>query len=51
METIVLKTTNANVFERVAGKMWRWWYNAKAKRRAERQAQAAEVYIVKRRVL
>lgn len=48
METMAFKTTNLNVFERITGNVWRWWYNVQAKRRAKRQARRMEAYIAKR---
>lgn len=51
MDTLVIKTTNLNVFERVYGIVWRWVYNAQAKRRAKRESQRIEAYMAKRRTL
>lgn len=48
---MAFKTTNLNVFERVYGIVWRWMYNAQAKRRAKRQERRMEAYIAKRRTL
>lgn len=31
-EAMEMKAVKANVFERMAGAIWRWWYNAQAKR-------------------
>lgn len=51
METMVFKTTNLSVFERVYGIVWRWVYSAKAKLRGMREAQRIKAYMAKRRTL
>lgn len=47
-ETFEMKVVKANVFERIAGAMWRWWFNVQAKRRAKRAAAYSEAYITMR---
>lgn len=44
-ETFEMMTVKANVFERMAGAMWRWWFNIQANRRAKRTATYSEAYI------
>lgn len=44
-ETFEMMTVKANVFERIAGAMWRWWFNIQAKRRAKRIAAYSEAYV------
>lgn len=47
-ETFEMTAVKANVFERIVGAMWRWWFNAQAKRRAKRAAAYSEAYITMR---
>lgn len=47
-ETCEMMAVKANVFERIAGAMWRWWFNVQAKRRAKRAAAYSEAYITMR---
>ena len=47
-ETFEMAVVKANVFERIAGAMWRWWFNVQAKRRAKRAAAYSEAYITMR---
>lgn len=47
-ETFEMNVVKANVFERIAGAMWRWWFNVQAKRRAKRAAAYSETYITMR---
>jgi hypothetical protein len=47
-ETFEMTAVKANVFERIAGAMWRWWFNVQAKRRARRAAAYSEAYITMR---
>lgn len=44
-ETYEMMAVKANVFERIAGAMWRWWFNVQAKRRAKRAAAYSEAYV------
>lgn len=44
-ETCEMKVVKANVFERIAGAMWRWWFNVQAKRRAKRAAIYSKAYM------
>lgn len=39
-----MTAVKANVFERMAGAIWRWWFNIQAKRRAKRTAAYSEAY-------
>ena len=43
-ETFEMKVVKANVFERIAGAMWRWWFKTQAKR----AAAYSEAYITMR---
>jgi hypothetical protein len=47
-ETFEMTAVKANVFERIAGAMWRWWFNVQAKRRAKRATAYSEAYITMR---
>lgn len=47
-ETFEMKAVKANVFERITGAMWRWWFSAQAKRRAKRAAEYREAYVAVR---
>lgn len=44
-ETFEMTAVKANVFERIVGAMWRWWFNIQAKRRAKRAAAYSELYV------
>ena len=44
-ETFEMTVVKANVFERIAGAMWRWWFNIQAKRYAKWRAVYREAYI------
>lgn len=44
-ETCEMMAVKTNVFERIAGAMWRWWFNVQAKRRAKRTAIYSEAYM------
>ena len=47
-ETFEMTAVKANVFERIVGTMWRWWFSAQAKRRAKRAAEYREAYVAVR---
>ena len=47
-ETFEMTAVKANVFERIAGAMWRWWFKTQAKRRAKRATAYSEAYITMR---
>lgn len=47
-ETFEMMAVKANVFERMAGVIWRWWFNIQAKRRAKRTAEYREAYVAVR---
>lgn len=47
-ETFEMVSVKANVFERVAGAIWRWWFAVQAKRRAKRTAEYREAYVAVR---
>lgn len=47
-ETFEMTAVKANVFERIVGAMWRWWFKTQAKRRARRAAAYSEAYITMR---
>lgn len=47
-EIFEMTAVKANVFERIVGAMWRWWFNIQSKRRAKRAAAYSELYVATR---